>query len=201
VSIKNYLDPSSAAWDGIKLEHIPLSPTPVGLQPTEYVRNAWSSRPYGQVSELQVRSAHDGETWAISLVWRAGRDPVGEFQDSVAVAFPVRGQPLLATMGAADAPIHILRWIDGAAEVRSVTATGIGTSQSGPAIKSSARAVRTGETLQVVITRALGTGNDVAALAPGKKARVGFAVWRGANHERGGIKAFSIDWAALVLDA
>ena len=37
-------------------------------------------------------------------------------------------------------------------------------------------------------------------LAAGKKTGVGFALWRGANDERAGIKAFSIDWAELELE-
>jgi DMSO reductase family type II enzyme heme b subunit len=52
-----------------------------------------------------------------------------------------------------------------------------------------------------VISRPLGIGKDIAPLAAGKKTGIGFAVWRGANDERAGIKAFSIDWVELTLDA
>lgn len=200
-SIKNYLDPSSTAWDGIKVEHIPLSPTPVGLQPTEYIRNAWSSRPYGQVPLLDVSTVHDGELLALRLKWESGQKQDSEFPDSAAVAFPVRGKPTLALMGAKDAPIHILHWSDGKDGVRSVLATGIGSSGPGPEVRRSAKAARKDGTLQVVITRALGSGSGVAALVPGKKIGVGFALWNGGNQERAGIKAFSIDWTELVLDA
>jgi DMSO reductase family type II enzyme heme b subunit len=197
-----YLDPLSDAWGGVKAERVSLLPTPLGLQPTEYVRNAWANRPYGQVSEMEVRSLHDGEMWAIKLTWSAGEHrPEGEFPDSAAVAFPARGKPILALMGAEDAPIHILRWSDGKADVRSVTATGIGSSRPGPEVKCLARAARTGESLQLVIARALGSGGGVAALRPGKESAIGFAVWRGANQERAGVKAFSNDWTSLVLDA
>ena len=54
---------------------------------------------------------------------------------------------------------------------------------------------------QVVFTRVLGHGAGVAPLLAGKKTGIGFALWRGANDERAGIKAFSIDWTELALDA
>ena len=41
----------------------------------------------------------------------------------------------------------------------------------------------------------------MAPLAAGKSTGIGFAVWRGSNDERAGIKAFSIDWAELALEA
>jgi hypothetical protein len=47
----------------------------------------------------------------------------------------------------------------------------------------------------------LGLGDDVAPLVAGEKTGIGFALWEGANEERAGIKAFSVDWLDLTLDA
>jgi DMSO reductase family type II enzyme heme b subunit len=104
-------------------------------------------------------------------------------------------------MGAPDAPIHILRWQANKEGLRSILATGIGQSQPGPSLKTGAQAKAEGDAWSVVITRALGHGGEVAPLAAGKKTGIGFALWRGGNDERAGIKAFSIDWADLALDA
>ena len=112
---------------------------------------------------------------------------------------PVRR--VLALMGAKDAPIHYLRWSSNKEGLLSLMAQGIGLSQPGAELKRGAQASTEGAVWQLVIVRALGTGKDIAPLAAGKKTGVGFALWRGANDERAGIKAFSIDWTELELEA
>lgn len=201
-NVKNYLTPSSPDWGRVAAEQITMMPTPLAMQPTEYIRNSWANKPYGQVSKVAVASVHDGETWALRASWEGGSLASGDFADALAIALPVRNKPVLALMGGADAPIHMLRWsAKKKEEVLSLLATGIGLSRPGPDIRRSAQAVLDGSTWHVVIARALGKGMDVAPLLAGKKSGVGFAIWRGANDERAGIKAFSIDWTELVLDA
>lgn len=200
-NIKDYLSPTGPAWGKLAEEEIPLVPTPLGMQPTEYIRKSWEGKSYGNAKSLHVASVHDGSTWAIRASWN-GVSPAGkDFPDALALAFPVSGKPVLALMGAADAPIHYLRWAANKEGVMSLIATGIGLSRPGTVIKSSAHSQATGDRWSVVITRALGTGKDVAPLTSGKKTQIGFAVWNGGNDERAGIKAFSIDWAELALDA
>ncbi|NMG56000.1 hypothetical protein [Aromatoleum aromaticum] len=129
----------------------------------------------------------------------AGKD----FPDAIAIAIalPVRGKPVLALMGAPDAPIHFLRWQANKPGAASQLATGIGSSTHGPALACTAQARADGDRWQVVIARPLGGAGDIAPLVVGRKTGIGFAVWAGGNDERGGIKAFSIDWAELALDA
>jgi DMSO reductase family type II enzyme heme b subunit len=38
-------------------------------------------------------------------------------------------------------------------------------------------------------------------LGPGDTGKVAFAVWQGANQERGGLKATSLDWEPLEIEA
>jgi complex iron-sulfur molybdoenzyme family reductase subunit gamma len=171
------------------------------MQPTEYIRNSWAQRTYGAAKSLKVASVHDGHTWAIRTTWQ-GVSPAGkDFPDALAIAMPVRGKPALMLMGAADAPIHYLRWAANKEGIRSIIATGIGQSVPGPKIKGSSNGMAADNIWNVVVTRPLGSGQEVAPLLAGKKTQIGFAVWYGANDERAGIKAFSIDWADLVLDA
>jgi len=189
------------------MAQIGLMPTPLQMQPTEYIRASWESRKYGQTPKLEVASVHDGEMWALHASWHGNSptpggsvDPLSIFPDAFAIALPVRNNPVLALMGSKDAPIHYLRWSADKKELVSMLATGIGLSLPGPELKRSAQAVMQGTAWHVVIARTLGEGKDVAPLAAGKKTAVGFALWRGSNEERAGIKAFSIDWTELALD-
>ena len=200
-SIKDYLSPASAHWARVHTEQIKLMPTPLQMQPTEYIRNSWANKPYGQTQKIDVASVHDGEMWALRATWTGSGPDVTDFPDAFAVALPVRNSPVLALMGAKDAPIHYLRWSAGKEGLISLMAMGIGLSQPGAKVKQAAQAVAVGPTWQLVIARALGTGKDIAPLAAGKKTGVGFALWRGGNDERAGTKAFSIDWTELELES
>ncbi|MCC7414403.1 MAG: hypothetical protein IT495_22500 [Gammaproteobacteria bacterium] len=196
--VARLLDPLDAGWDAVTAQRIELTPAPLPLQPTAYIRVAWADRPYGTVPELQARAAHDGQDMVVRLRW-----PVAEphERDALALAFPVGANPSLATMGAADSPIHILHWRASDPGVRSVLATGIGSTRPGADIRRSAKVVWDGGMYQLTIARALGRGAGVAPLIPGSETKIGMAVWRGANDERAGLKAYSIDWHPLHLPA
>lgn len=200
-TIKNYLSPGSAYWARIPAAQVDMMPTPLQMQPTAYIRNAWAKKEYGQTAKIEVASVHDGETWALRATWAGSGPGVTDFPDALAIALPVRNNPVFTLMGSKEAPIHYLRWRAGKEGVLSQIATGIGLAAPGPELKRSAQAEADGTTWHVVIARALGTGKDIAPLEPGKKTGIGFALWRGANEERAGLKAFSIDWTALELDA
>lgn len=200
-NIAEFLSPAAPGWAKVTGASIAMLQTPLAMQPTEYIRKKWEGKPYGDAKELQVASVHDGHILALRIRWSGVSPPGTDFPDALAVALPVRGKPALALMGAPDAPIHILRWQANKEGIRSILATGIGQSQPGPSLKTGAQAKAEGDAWSVVITRALGHGGEVAPLAAGKKTGIGFALWRGGNDERAGIKAFSIDWADLALDA
>lgn len=200
-NVAEYLNPASASWKRIKPADISLIPAPLGLQPTEYIRKSWEGRAYGKATRIEVATVHDGQTWAIRASWK-GVSPGGrDFPDALAVALPVTGKPILALMGAPDAPIHIVRWAANKDGAQSLLATGIGQSRPGAVIKCTAQAKPDGDIWTVVISRPLGIGKDVAPLVAGKQTGIGFALWSGGNDERAGIKAFSTDWVELTLDA
>ena len=196
-----YVPPRAGAWSQVASTRVPLMPAPLPMQPTEYVRRSWEGRPYGQTTALEVASVHDGRNLAVRVVWETSATDSPEFPDALAIALPVRDVAPLILMGSADAPIHILRWQADRPGVRSLLATGIGRSAPGPTVESTAQAEADRNRWQVVVTRALGGGGDVAPIEAGKPTRIGFALWRGANSERAGIKAFSIDWTELVPEA
>ncbi len=199
--IDDYCSPRAGGWSQIPGTRIQLMPAPLPMQPTEYVRRSWAGRPYGQTAALEVASVHDGRNLAVRIVWENSAAESAVFPDALAIALPVRDVAPLPLMGSPDAPIHVLRWQADRPGVRSLLATGIGRSAPGPTVESTARAEADRNRWHVVVTRALGGGGDVAPIEAGKPTRIGFALWRGANSERAGIKAFSIDWTELALEA
>ena len=201
-TIDDYASPTDPHWARVKPTRVALMPTPVGMQPTAYVRAAWAERKFGETPAVEVASVHDGTRWAIHVKWTSQpAERTDEFPDALAVALPIARDAVLAIMGSPEAPIHFLRWDSRHPGARSIVAGGLGTSAPGPDVKQAAQAQATGAVWQVVLTRTLGTGSNVAPLQAGATTGVGFAVWRGANDERAGIKAFSIDWTELQLDA
>jgi len=200
-SVKDFLSPTSSRWADIAPESIPLTPTPLAMQPTEYIRRSWQDRAYGAARMIEAATVHDRHDWALLAQWE-GVSPVGsDFPDSLAVALPVRGQPVLMLMGSAEAPIHYLRWRAGKEGVLSQMAGGIGKSRPGPALHCSVHVIASGSRWRLVISRPMGGEGDVAPLRAGRTTNIGFAVWHGANDERGGIKAVSMNWTELVLEA
>jgi len=199
--IGKFLSPDSIGWDPGTFESVSMSPAPLAMQPTEYVRNSWQGKEYGAIRALHVAAVHDGRAWAIRAAGMSISPPHGDFPDAFAIALPVRGNPVLALMGSEEAPIHYLRWAANKDGVRSVLATGIGTSQPGPPMQCHAAAQKTHDQWQIVIKRPLNVGLPGARLTAGAKTGIGFAVWHGGNDERAGIKAFSIDWTELALEA
>lgn len=201
--LQSWSEPDASAWSRVRAERVALTRTPLGLQPNPYLMTAWSTRPYGRLAALDVACVHDGDRVAFHLEWKDASEDLasGEaFPDAAAVALPVRGAPQLATMGAPDAPVHALHWVAGEDGVRSVLASGIGSSRPGPDVGGAARALWKDGGWRVVVSRSLAAPAEAASLAPGEASRIGFAVWDGANGERAGIKAFSIDWRPLELE-
>lgn len=198
--IGKYISPESPYWARVEKTKVSLMSTPLGLQPTDYIRQSWEGREYGQTPAVTVASVHDGATWALRANWLAGKEGIHEFPDAFAVALPVKNYPVMATMGGKDAPIHILRWASDLRFLESLLATGIGSSRKGGEMRTSFEAVSEGDSRTIVIARPLGSGEGIAPLQEGSYTGIGFALWQGGNEERAGIKAFSIDWLPLELE-
>ncbi len=184
-----------------------LDPTPVDSQPTEYVINAWKERAYGLTGQLRVAAAHNGETLFFRLSWQDETEDTAipdtdRFTDAAAVLFPVRSDAPLLTMGTADRPVNAWYWRPDLEEALSVTATGLGTTvrHSGASVVAAASYSDGG--WQVVISRPFSARGDTGvALMPGQTTKAGFAVWKGSNQERAGIKSATLDWQPLQIES
>ncbi len=199
-----FVEPASNAWTGVSATDVDLIPTPLGMQPNDYIIAKWTDRKYGSLDRLSVSSLHDTKRIAFRMSWRDEKKDTGDGEDvpdGAALMFPVSGDPVLMTMGAENAPVHALHWRARKDEIRSVTVTGIGSSQRSGAVAQAVKSAWSQGVWTLVITRDLDGPEEVATFRPGQETRIGFAIWNGGNQERGGIKAVSPDWTAFALEA
>ncbi|HLA19577.1 MAG TPA: ethylbenzene dehydrogenase-related protein, partial [Dehalococcoidia bacterium] len=178
---------------------------PWASQPSEYARNAWKDRPYGQTGAVRVAAAHNGEALFFRLSWQDETKDDGirdttQFADAAAVLLPARDDAPLQTMGSPEQPVNAWLWRADLEAPISVTATGLGsTVRSTGGSLSAAGSYESGR-WRVVISRPFAVqGQDLVALSPGQTGKVGFAVWQGSNQERAGVKATTADWLPLEI--
>jgi DMSO reductase family type II enzyme heme b subunit len=194
---------AGAAWDLVRGVSVDLVPTDLGSQPSLYVQKAWEDRAFGEVGAVRVQAAVGGGSVFVRLCWRA-KDPrpsVSDnavFADACGVLFPLDGSNAeLSTMGSDDWPVQAWHWQAGMAEPFVVVARGLGTAERQSGHGVTADASHSAEEWRVVFSRGL-NGKGVP-LARGSAVPVGFAVWSGANSERGGLKAHSPEWVELRI--
>lgn len=208
--LEELLDPHAAAWKSAKGEVVKMVGTPIGLQPTALIRNAWINKKIGQASQVSVAAIHNGEFIAFRLEWADASENKSNgdnsvFPDGAAIALPAgdaKSVPIM-TMGAPGAAVNAWYWrADQNGVGRHVVAEGIGTSRTVDQELVKANGVWANGHWQVVIVRALAVESKepLAQLMPGQATGFGVAIWEGNAGERGGIKAFSGDWLALEVD-
>ena len=119
-------DPAASAWGGAAQRSISLSPIPIDAQPTEYIRVAWASRPYGRVGEVAVSVAQAGDRAFVRLEWADSDEPNTEFGDAAAVYFPAGSDAPAGTLGSDEGPVTLWHWGSDRKVARSLVSTGPG---------------------------------------------------------------------------
>jgi len=209
-STEELLDPQGGVWAQAEEALVDMLPTALALQPTEYIQKTFANRPYGEVTPIKVHSLHNGDSMFIRIEW-AQPDPartlsdVNAFADGCGVLFPVAGDAIITEMGSVSQPVNAWHWrADYDDKPNSVTATSRGTSVRYKTNPLVARSMWKDGTWQVVMGRPFVVAEPhrrTIALKPGTTVKAGFAIWRGSNQERGGIKAYSPTWSDLNIEA
>ena len=201
------LDPAADQWRSAPEESLALSPAPMGSQPSVYVLAAWQGRPYGLTPTVRVRAAHNGDALVFRLAWSDETkddrlDDVDRFFDAAAVLFPLQVDAQLTSMGSGAQPVNAWYWRPDLERPINITATGLGTTVRHPDGFLEASAQYADGEWAVVIARPFAVRSDAAVrLAAGQKGKVGFAVWQGSDRERAGLKAVTLDWQSLEIEA
>lgn len=204
---EDLLNPTGAAWRAAEVSERNMTATTPQENP--YVLAKWDGVPYGEVGVLKARGLHNGKeiffrlTWADDSADDAITD-INQFLDSAGVMFPIAADAGLASMGSTGKPVNMWVWRPDWETPKNVSAEGQGTTlrRDDSALGAGAKHAR-GE-WNVVISRTLNgkqAPSGTANLKPGTTTKIGFGVWQGANQERGGIKAFSVDWEDLEIEA
>ncbi len=208
---QDLLEVDAAEWQEAPLETISTAQTPIANQPNEYLKVSWQDRDFGVVKEVRVRALHNGLRIFFHLEWDDSipnysitEDTV--FADGAGVLFPLHGDADIATMGSVDQPVNAWYWRpDFDDQPKNVTGGGVGFAQWLASNASLASRSRWADGVwQLVIGRPFTvaeSADDAVPLEPGKKVKVGFAVWEGSVGERAGFKAFTEEWRELEIEA
>jgi DMSO reductase family type II enzyme heme b subunit len=206
-NLKTLLDPDSGPWRAQSGESLKLLGTPVGMQPTEAIRVAWTGKSIGAVGSVRIAAIHNGDVLAFRLEWADPNEDAelhdnDSFPDAAAIALPAAEGAPLVLMGAAGKPVNAWYWrADESDRARHVSAEGLGTSRTLDLALVKASGVWKEGRWRVVIARAMNVDAQGAAqIRPGSQTGYGVAIWEGSHQERAGIKAFSGDWKPLTID-
>jgi len=210
VASQNLLDPEAPEWQQAPLETIATALTPIANQPNDYLKTSWESREFGAVKELRVRSVHNGLRIFFRLEWedpnpdyRITEDTL--FADGAGLLFPLRGDADIATMGSVDQTVNAWYWrADFDDQPKNVTSGGVGTAKRLATNSLFAKSQWADGVWRLVIGRPFSvpeSAEEAVPLEPGKKVKVGFAVWEGSIGERAGFKAYSPEWRELEIEA
>ena len=206
---ENLLEPTAPQWASAEQVHIALMPTPLGSQPSPYIRAAWQDRPYGKIRSVKAAALHNGAEIFFRLEWS---DPEknevvtdSAFPDGAALLFPMGSDAPILTMGDKARPVNAWHWrADLAGQGRNNVAHGLGTTVLSEKSHITCRASWNNGAWHVVICRPLSIpdqATEAVQLKPGQITHFGVAVWQGQNGERAGIKAFSPSWHPMTIEA
>ncbi len=184
-------DPAAAAWQSVENVRVSLAPVALEAQPTEYIREAWRDRDYGQTAEAQVKAASDGDRLYLRVEWADDPVPNHEFQDAVSAIFPTNGSGVLATMGDAEKPLALWFWEQGRPGPVRLISSGPGVVTKDATANLGANGVLANGRWSVVLSGPA----DVA-----QKRKVALAVWNGSRDERAGLAAVSQEWLPLEME-
>lgn len=203
------LDPGAPQWAGAEQAHLAMKPTPIGSQPTDYIRAAWKDRPYGSLHTVLVQSLHDGQKIFFRLEWedpeKNDRITDSGFPDGAALLFPMGADAPILTMGDKQHPVNAWHWrADLGNSGRNNLARGLGTTVLSEKSHITCQARWEKGVWRVVFARPMSVpdqASEAVQLKPGQQLRFGVAVWQGQNAERAGIKAFSQAWRVMTIEA
>lgn len=180
-------DPTSPVWDTVPDVQFPMS-----------AQVHWEPRIFSvTVHSVQVKSVQNGKEMAILLIYK---DPTDDPGDAAALEFMVgpkkahfaHGQLMAQVEGG---PVNIWYWKNSTQSVNDMWAKGFGTlrPQNHQDVKGKG-AYKDGE-WRVVFSRPLMDDDKEDAQFPlGKFQNIAFAIWDGANNEKGAQKAVTSWW-------
>ena len=202
------MDPTADLWRNADAAQLSLQPTPVGMQPSEYITSTVDQADVGAIRRLDVRALTDGDAIFLHLSWP---DPTQDtdsseahrFADGVAVLFPFGDDAPIVTMGNDQQPVNQWHWRADVERPLNVTTAGLGTSYRTPETFVEAQAHWANERWVVVLARPLETSDpdNHVPFSPDRPIKAAFCVWDGDSQERAGLKSYTPSWTEFSWEA
>lgn len=211
-SKETILNPEWSGWNNLNPLRQNLVPTPLGRQPSEYLKYTQDPTLVGRIHEIEVRALHNNLEIFFYLNWKDEHpDTVmteeHPFVDAAGIIMPMDSSAphtIMVTMGSPAYPINVWYWrADEPEKPRNVTAKGLGTTVTSKKSFLYSKAKWINGRWNVVVGRTLALPeqkDEAVQLKPGMKTLVSFALWDGANRERAGIKAFCPCQIELIIE-
>lgn len=153
--------------------------------------------------KLTAQAVRAGDRLYVKLAWsdataNAAIKDTTQFVDGAAVQFPVNGKDSTTPfMGDVNSRVNIWHW-SANGHTENLVAKGFGTGTRVHSEGLQSAGMRTGTGWAVVLNRPLKVKPDEGASLSGKgTVPVAFAAWDGANQERDGFKAVTLEWWQL----
>ncbi len=207
------INPEWSGWNVPRPLKLNLLPTPLGRQPSEYLKYAQDPASVGRIREIEAKALHNGSKIFFHLTWNDEHpDTVmteeHPFVDAAGIIMPMDSKAphtIIVTMGSPAYPINVWYWrSDEPEKPKNVTAKGLGTTVTSKKSFLFSKAKWEKGRWNVVVGRALSVPEqkeETVQLKPGITSLVSFAVWDGRNRERAGIKAFCPCEIQLIIEA
>ena len=205
VTANELLDPTHQGWKQSEGIEVGLSPTPIGMQPTQAIRANFENKKYGLIEKANVQALHDGDNVLVRITWKDAHkdDRVKDndsFVDQMALMFPLTENGTFITMGSMKDPVELWRWKADQETPQQIQAKGVGTTDNIKDDSLESQAVWNNGEWQVVIKRKMVTPSENSAnFNVGETQRCSVAVWAGHNQERAGIKSISMRWIPMEI--
>ena len=209
IKSKNELiDCNGAHWTEAGKILMELTATPLANQPSPYIKATYDEKKIGAVKQIKVQSYHNAKQIFFYFEWESPTPNyeignIGTFPDGVAILLPFKDyeKTPIKEMGTKDYPTNGWYWRpDFEDKPKNQVAHGLATSLYTETSSIYSHSKWEDGKWRVVIGRNLKVSEEAVNLEPGLKTMIGFAAWEGQNGERGGVKAFSKEWAEFVLE-
>lgn len=202
------LDPNTSLWNEAEATTLNLQPTPVGMQPSEYITSTVKQSDIGAISRLEVRALTNGQELFLRLRWpdptqNADSSEAHRFADGVAVLFPFGNDAPIVTMGSESLPVNQWHWRADFDEPFNVTTAGLGTTYRTADSFVEAQAQWEDGQWAVVLARPLETSDpdNHVPFSTDQPIKAAFCVWDGDGQERAGLKSYTPSWTEFNWEA
>jgi dimethylsulfide dehydrogenase subunit gamma/complex iron-sulfur molybdoenzyme family reductase subunit gamma len=193
---ENAGSPDAPVWQRTQSARVDLQPAFPGHP---YISGTPATR------EIAVQAVRTADVLYLRLRWgdasaNTAASDTDRFVDGVAVQFPVNGKSSTTPfMGDGASAVNVWYW-RADERVENLTVKGFGTVGRLPSQKLAGVSARRDDGWTVVLARPLAVRPGEGVALDGRRSiPIAFAAWDGANQERDGFKAVTLEWWSLKL--